>query len=155
MTGYVCAALGGDTRPGLEAVVSGAAAEIFGVAQGLYTSAGIQQMYHVASAAGDGVVAGYIAVCTDPNALYLAQEDGDAIAAASLGLNADAVSTHSGNTLTGISKMEVDTSSVATTATLALKIIRSWAGDTVASANCRWVVKVNAAAMGANSVGIG
>lgn len=152
LTGYVCAALGGDTRPGMEICVTGVAGEVFGVVQGVYTHQGIQQMYHVASAAGDGVVAGYVAVCTDPNALYLVQEDADTtpIAAASSGLNCDAISTHSGNTLTGISKQELDSSSVNTTATLAMKLIRSFEADTIATAWARWIVKLNAAAMGAN-----
>ena len=152
LTGYVCAALGGDTRPGMERIITGVAGEVFGAVQGVYTSDGIQQMYHVASAAGDGVVAGYLAVCIDPEALYLAQEDsvGNSIAAASAGLNLDAIATHTGNTLTGVSKMELDSSSAAVTATLAMKLIRSWGSDTVASANCRWICKVNAAAMGDN-----
>lgn len=154
MTGLVCGALGGDTRPDLAIIATGVGGEVFGVVQGVYDYKMLPQVYHVASAAGDSVVAGYQAVCTDPAALYLVQEDGDTtpIPAASAGMNCDAISTHTGNTLTGLSKMELDSSSENATATLAVKLIRSWESDTVASAYCRWVVKINAAAMGSGSL---
>jgi hypothetical protein len=150
--GLVCGKLDGSTRPELKIIATGVAGEVFGVVIGTYDSDMLPQVYHVASAVGDGVVAGYLLTYTDPNALYLVQEDGDTtpIPAASAGMNCDAISTHAGNTLTGRSKMELDSSSEAATATLATKLIRSWEADTVASAYCRWVVKINAAAMGAN-----
>jgi len=154
MAGYVCSALGGDTRPGLEIIATGVAGEVFGVVIGTYDEDMLGQVYFVALDAGDAVIGGYLLTYTDPNALYLVQEDGDTtpIPAASTGMNCDAISTHAGNTLTGRSKMELDSSSENATATLAVKLIRSWEADTVASAYCRYVVKLNAAAMGANVV---
>ena len=156
VAGYKCAALNGSTRPGAVIDVTGAAGESLGVVMAVFDSDLLPLMYLPASTTGDGVVAGYLLVNTDPDALYVVQEDSDggAIAADSVGLNIDAVSTHSGNTLTGQSKMEIDSSTVATTATLAWKLVRSWEDDTVASANCRWVVKLNTAAMGDNIVGV-
>lgn len=154
-TGYVCRALDGSTRPGLEVVTAGVAGETFGVVMGTYDHNLLPIVYFVAGSAGDGVVGGYLLVNTDPDALYLVQEDGDTtpIAAASAALNCDAISTHTGNTLTGRSKMELDSDSVADTATLALKLIRSFEADEVDSAWCRYIVKVNSAAMGDNIVG--
>lgn len=63
-------------------------------------------------------------VVTDPTVIYEAQEDADTtpIAQASVGLNA-AIATTAGNATTGVSGMEIDSSSVETTATLPLKII--------------------------------
>jgi hypothetical protein len=63
-------------------------------------------------------------VCTDPTVIYELQEDADTtpVAAASVGLNA-AFSTTAGSTTTGLSGIELDSSTVATTATLPLKVL--------------------------------
>lgn len=152
MAGLVCGKLDGSTRPGMEIIATGVAGEVFGVVMGVYDDDLLPLTYLPASTVGDAVVAGYLLVNTDPDALYLVQEDGDTtpIPAASAGMNIDAISTHTGNTSTGIGKMELDSSSEDATATLALKLIRSWNDDTVGAAYCRWVVKINAAAMGDN-----
>jgi len=152
MAGLVCGKLDGSTRPGMEIIAVGVAGEVFGVVQGTYDSNLLPSTYFVATTAGDAVVGGYLAVCTDPDALYLVQEDGDTtpIPVASTGMNCDAISTHTGNTLTGLSKMELDSDTENATATLAWKLIRTFEADTPASAYCRWIVKLNAAAMGDN-----
>jgi hypothetical protein len=62
-------------------------------------------------------------VNVDPGTIYQVQASG-AIAAASVGLNAPLVYTHSGDTNTGLSGAELDHSAVATTATEQLKIVR-------------------------------
>lgn len=49
-------------------------------------------------------------VCDDPDILFEIQADG-AIPATSIGLNAVLIATHSGNTTTGLSGMELDTTS--------------------------------------------
>ena len=71
------------------------------------------------------------------------QEDsvGGAIAAASEGLNAQVI-VAAANTTTGISAMEIDSNTAATTATLALRLLRPSprVGNTVASAYCDWFV---------------
>lgn len=63
-------------------------------------------------------------VCVDPTVVYECQEDADTtpIAAASVGLNA-AITTTAGSATTGLSGMEIDSTSVATTATLPLKVL--------------------------------
>lgn len=64
-------------------------------------------------------------VCDDPFMVYEIQADG-AIAATSVGLNANLIFTHAGNTMTGLSGAELDTTSDGpdTTATDQLKILR-------------------------------
>lgn len=61
----------------------------------------------------------------DPDMVYEIQEDADTtpIAAASVGLNASVVQTQAGNAVTGLSGMELDSTSVNTTNTLAVRII--------------------------------
>jgi hypothetical protein len=49
-------------------------------------------------------------VCMDPDAIYEIQADG-AIPAASVGLNANLIYTHTGSTVTGLSGAELDTTS--------------------------------------------
>ena len=62
-------------------------------------------------------------VNVDPGTIYQVQASG-AIGAASVGLNAPLVYTHSGDTNSGLSGAELDHSAVATTATEQLKIVR-------------------------------
>lgn len=63
-------------------------------------------------------------VVTDPSVVFEVQEDADTtpIAAASIGLNV-AYTTTAGNATTGVSAMEIDSTSVATTSTLPFKVI--------------------------------
>jgi hypothetical protein len=60
-------------------------------------------------------------VLDDPNQLFLIQADED-IEQADIGKNADVVGT-GGNTVTGVSSMELDSSTIADTAALNLKIV--------------------------------
>jgi hypothetical protein len=60
-------------------------------------------------------------VLDDPNQLFLIQADED-IEQADIGKNADIVGT-GGNTVTGVSSMELDSSTIADTAALNLKIV--------------------------------
>ena len=144
-TGLVCKVFDGDTRLGVEIDATGAAGDELGAVLGVLDSNGDPLLYLPASTTGDGVVAGYVLVADHPLQLYLAQEDGDTtpIAAASVGLNIAMISTHTGNTTTGRSKQELDSNTVNTTATLALRLVKSYKNDTVASAYCRWVVMAN------------
>lgn len=63
-------------------------------------------------------------VCTDPSVIYEVQEDADTtpIASTSVGLNCSIITT-AGSTTTGVSAMVLDSSAVATTSTLPVKII--------------------------------
>lgn len=65
-------------------------------------------------------------VCDDPLMIYEIQADG-AVAATTIGLNANLIFTHAGNTITGVSGVELDTTSDTpdTTATDQLKILRA------------------------------
>ena len=65
-------------------------------------------------------------VADDPATIFEMQEDdsGTALSAASAGLNCDFVITHSGSTVTGVSGVELDRSTAASTNTLQLRLIR-------------------------------
>ena len=99
-----------------------------------------------------GLALNYVALSTLGNvstihlnhtSLLSAQEDSDggAIAAASEGLNAPVV-VGAANTTTGLSIMEIDSSLVATTSSLGLRLYRPapFVGNTVAQNNCIWFV---------------
>ena len=63
-------------------------------------------------------------VLDDPNQLFIIQNDGTS-AAANYGKNADVV-VGTGSTTTGVSAMELDTSTIANTAALNVKIVGLW-----------------------------
>lgn len=65
----------------------------------------------------------YVWVLDDPNAIFEIQADdvGSTLAATDIGLNADLI-VAAGSTTTGLSAMELDTSTKATTSTLVLRI---------------------------------
>lgn len=105
-----------------------------------------QPVYHPASTAQ------YILVADDPNLLYLIQDDASSQATAPnlwAGKNANLVS-GTGSTLTGYSGWQLAASTVATTNTLDLKIMRALnevdnaigvAANT--NMNAKWLVKLN------------
>ena len=101
-------------------------------------------MYLAASQAGDSVVAGFALVADHPDQIYVAQEDGvaDPLDLADIGLNCQTIGT-GGNTGTGISTQEIDSSEHAATTTHALKIMNIYEDDTPSSAWARWIVKIN------------
>ena len=81
-------------------------------------------------------------VIDDPNQLFIIQNDGTS-AAANYGKNADIV-VGTGNTTTGVSANVLDTSSIATTAALNLKIVGLWdTPNNSVGANAVVVVKIN------------
>jgi hypothetical protein len=86
-------------------------------------------------------------VCDDPYVVFQAQEDsvGGNIAIASVGLNTELIFTHAGDAVTGISGAEIDSSEVAATATLAVKILRASAeiGNVIPGANAEWDIMLN------------
>lgn len=90
-------------------------------------------------------------VCDTPDIVLEAQEDGDTtpIAVASIGLNASLISTSGGDTVTGASGMQIDSSSASTTATLELKLLGVVPRAdneliTAGQAYTRWLVMINA-----------
>lgn len=81
-------------------------------------------------------------VIDDPNQLFIIQNDGTS-AAANYGKNADVV-VGTGSTTTGVSGMELDTSTIANTAALNLKIVGLWdVPNNAVGANAVVVVKIN------------
>ena len=88
-------------------------------------------------------------VADDPNAYYVAQEDGDTtpIAMASVGLNVNFI-VAAASTITGASGMQIDSSTASTTTTLPLKLVAPLAVSdneltTSGQSYTRWVVKAN------------
>lgn len=85
-------------------------------------------------------------VADNPDLLFEVQEDsaGTALAATSVGLNADLVYTHSGSTTSGKSGAELDRSTAATTNTLQLKILRlANKVDNAIGDSAKWLVQIN------------
>jgi len=81
-------------------------------------------------------------VLDDPNQLFIIQSDED-IVQADFGKNADVV-VGTGNTTTGVSAMELDSSTIATTAALNLKLVGIYDTPGNALGNfCQVVVKIN------------
>lgn len=88
-------------------------------------------------------------VVDDPNALFVAQEDGvtTPIAMADVGLNVNFV-VAAGSTVTGASGMQIDSNTTTTTATMSLKLIEPLLVSnneltTSGQSYTRWVVKIN------------
>lgn len=88
---------------------------------------------------------GYVLVCDDPHVLYEIQEDSDTstLAKTSIGLNADIIIA-AGSTYTRRSGVMLDSSSAATTATLALRIVElEQRADNEIGTNAKWLVAIN------------
>lgn len=83
-------------------------------------------------------------VCDDPDAVFLIQADGS-VAATDVGSNANVIYTNSGSTSSGLSGVELDTSSMTTTATYQLRILgfSQIPGRSEAGANAVLLVKIN------------
>lgn len=102
------------------------------------------------SRAGNGTIAGYVLVADHPDQLFIAQEDGEAnaIDLAEAGQNIDLIAGTLclGDTNTGVSLMELDSDSAATTAALQFRLIKPHEDDTPADDTnhyARWIVAVN------------
>ena len=81
-------------------------------------------------------------VLDDPSQMFILQNDGTS-AVTDYGKNAD-IGIGTGNTVTGLSANELDTSTIATTAALNLKIIGLWdVPNNAVGANAVVVVKIN------------
>ena len=83
-------------------------------------------------------------VIDDPNQLFIIQGDEDAVQA-DFGKNADVTAGTTGSTVTGLSAMTLDSSTIATTAALNLKLIAKWdvPGNNLAENYTVVVVKIN------------
>jgi hypothetical protein len=84
-------------------------------------------------------------VADDPDALFEAQENsgGTAFTVNDVGLNCNFI-VAAGSTVTGLSGVELDTSTEATTNTLDLKIVGlARRQDNAIGANAKWLVRIN------------
>jgi len=94
-------------------------------------------------------IAGKVHVVTDPSVIFEVQEDGvgGSLALADAGLNIEIIN-GGGSATTGVSGMEIDSSTKATTATLPFRLLKlvnrpdNELGST-ATPNARWLVKFN------------
>lgn len=98
----------------------------------------------------------YILVADDPNLLFKMQEDsvGGSLSADAASANVDLIS-GTGSTATGYSGWLLDSSTVNTTNTLQMRLIRflQETDNTVASANSKWLCRINLHSL-SNTTGI-
>ena len=135
---------------------AGAASTIIGAVLALFDHDGLPVNRIPVTTTGDSTVAGYALVADSPDQLYLVAEDGatSSIQVADIGLNADAISTHAavaGNNY--LSKMELDSNTIANTNTLALKVLGLHPDDAISAAgaagnHARFIVKVHTPYLG-------
>lgn len=99
---------------------------------------GVSRSYAAASTASTHPV-----IRLTPYTICAAQESGSTVAA-NEGFNAN-VTVAVANATSGMSQMEIDSSTDATTSTLDLRLLRPipYPGNTVASSNCDWFVVIN------------
>lgn len=135
---------------------TGAAGTIVGAVLGLMDHTGFPIDYLPVTTVGNGTIAGYALVADHPEQQYVAREDGDtsSLVVADIGLNIDMISTHAAVAANRYrSKMELNSDTMAVTATLALKILGVHPDDTISASNaagghCRFIVKVNSSYTG-------
>lgn len=127
---------------------AGDSAQILGSFLGISNNAGmqvitLQQTQTPYLAAGQ---AAYVYVCDDPTLLYAVQEDsagGSSMVSGASGRNANLVA-GTGNTYSGQSGWQLQTSSLNTTAAHQLRIIQILPEvDNAVGVNAKWLVKIN------------
>lgn len=138
----------------------GAAGSILGAVLACFDENYMPVSYIAATTTGDGTIAGYALIADHPQQMYIAQEDGDtsSLAVADIGLNVEAIGTGV-STTTGLSTMEIDSSSKNTTATIGMKLLGVHPDDTIsadaaAGNHARFICMVNTAHLAPNVAGI-
>lgn len=133
-----------------DAAVPDGNAGIIGSVVAVEDEDGAPLSYIAATRTGNGTIAGYVMVADHPDQLFIAQEDGatNAIDLAEGQQNADVIGSTlcAPNTSTGISQMQIDSDTAATTAALQVKLIRPHEDDTPADDDnpyCRWICTIN------------
>ena len=105
--------------------------------------------YMAVGRVGNSTIAGYLLIADHPQQIFVAQEDadGNALDLAEGMSNADAITPalNAGNTSTGRSKYEIDSSTAANTSTLMLRLLGPHPDDTPATDTywCRWLCMIN------------
>lgn len=129
-----------DGVPTCTRATAGGAGRITGVVVGFEPNSTLNAVGY-----GAASTAFYVLVADDPDLLFEIQEDavGGALAATSVGLNADLIAA-SGNNSTKLSGFMLDSSTAATTATLQLRIIGFVQRvDNEIGANAKMLVAIN------------
>ena len=146
----------------LDAAVIVTATPALGAITSVEDEDGAPLQYMAAGRVGNGTIAGYLMIADHPDQIYLAQEDDGGSVAIDLvdgSMNADIASAtvDAPNTETGRSTQQIDSSSIATTATLTIKLIRPHEDDIPAvdaSPYVRWVCQINEHHYGDTIVGV-
>lgn len=147
----------------LEAVVeeTGAAGTLFGVVLGIFDEDFFPVNTLAVADVGNGTIAGYVLVADSPDQEYVVQEDGttSSLIAADIGLNVNGIATHTGSTSTGLSGMEIDSSTKTTNASIGWKLLGvhpddSLSSNAAAGNHCRFIVKLNTAFRGSGILGV-
>lgn len=132
----------------IRATAGGGAASIAGVIVGVEPVSNTSAPYRLASTQR------IVKVCPVQNVVFEIQSNGTS-AITAVGANADIVFTSTPNTVTGISGAELNEGSVATTATLQLKIIGSTPSvDNEIGADGKYNVIINTNALSNGQVGV-
>jgi hypothetical protein len=129
-----------DGVPTVTRATAASAGRITGVVCGFQPDASINAVGYGAASTGF-----YVLVCDDPEVLFEIQEDsvGGALAATSVGLNADLIAA-SGSAATKMSGFMLDSSTAAVTATLQLRIVElERRADNEIGNYAKWLVAIN------------
>lgn len=129
-----------DGTPTATRATAAGAGRITGIVCGFEPNATIN-----AAGYGAASTAFYVLVCDDPNVLFEIQEDsvGGALAATSVGLNADLIAA-AGSTATKQSGFMLDSSTAAATATLQMRIVQlEQRADNAIGTNAKWLCAIN------------
>jgi hypothetical protein len=132
--------------PGVTLATAGSSNNVLGVMVGIVAGGEPQlpvtrdlPVYHQASTAG------YILVADDPDLLYMVQENssGGAMPQGAPGRNVNLVS-GAGSTVTGYSGWQLASNTLATTATLQMKVMRMLEqADNAVGTNAKWLCRIN------------
>lgn len=135
----------GNGIPAVGIATAGGGTSILGSIQGVSNNAGgnvipVLQNQPVYLPAGQ---AAYVYVADDPDLLFWIQENGAMVSGAG-GRNADLVA-GTGNTITGYSGWQLNSSTLNTTATLQMRIRRMLAepADNMIGTNAKWLCRIN------------
>lgn len=111
--------------------------------------------YMAVSRTGDGTIAGFLMVADHPDQEFCIQEDADTtpipLTKSEMNCELEPAAANAGDTGTGISKCELDSSTAATGTALGVHLRRPHLEDTVpatATYHTRWIVTINAHAFG-------
>ncbi|RPI56223.1 MAG: hypothetical protein EHM49_00805 [Deltaproteobacteria bacterium] len=147
----------------IEVKVGGAEGSLVGVIMALFDEDMCPVTYIATTDAGNGTIAGYALVCDDPFQRYIVQEDGvgSSIVAADFGLSGDLVLTHGGDTTTGVSGCELDSSDTHAPggATGDVRVLGIHPEDSISAAgaagnHARFIVQLNSAYRDVNIAGV-